>query len=252
MLLTKGNYGVSWGNTNWGAQYDTGGLAAQYIDSAFGHNGAISLASVIDGTSNTVFTGEVLQGEQGDIRGVMWSSIPGGGSFMTRFTPNGVVDYLKIQVGGDYLNNAPGLFCVNEPGQGLPCTPGASDKGAFAGSRSRHAGGVNVGMGDGSVRFVKNTINPVVWIGLNSIKNGEVLKRRLLLTRPGMSFCTSVSVGLCARAPSWLSKSRRHKAICKAYGRGPARPVGGVAEPRPPAPDTLTAGSPSRCRPARP
>jgi prepilin-type N-terminal cleavage/methylation domain-containing protein/prepilin-type processing-associated H-X9-DG protein len=173
-MLTKGNYGVSWGNTNWGAQYE-GTLGSKYVPSAFGHNGGITLASVTDGTSNTVFTGEVLQGELRDIRGVMWSSIPGGGSFMSRFTPNGVQDYLNLNSGGDYLNNDPGLFCVNEPGQLLPCSPGASDNGAFAGSRSRHAGGVNVGMGDGSVRFVKNTINPLTWIGLNTMSGGEVV-----------------------------------------------------------------------------
>ena len=71
-------------------------LASQYSQSAFGHRGNISLASITDGTSNTVFIGEVLQGELLDIRGVMWSSIPGGGSFMTRFTPNGVTDYLNL------------------------------------------------------------------------------------------------------------------------------------------------------------
>ena len=86
-----------------------------------------------------------------------------------------MIDYLNIQVGGDFLNNAPGLFCVNQPGMGLPCTPGASDTGAFAGSRSRHAGGVNVGMGDGSVRFVKSTISALTWIGINSISGGEVI-----------------------------------------------------------------------------
>ena len=32
-------------------------------------------------------------------------------------------------------------------------------------SRSRHPGGVNAGFGDGSVRFIKDTINPVIWIG---------------------------------------------------------------------------------------
>jgi prepilin-type N-terminal cleavage/methylation domain-containing protein/prepilin-type processing-associated H-X9-DG protein len=179
VILTKGNYGVSWGNTNWGAQFDTGtpptNLANLYLPSAFGHNGQITLASITDGTSSTVITGEVLQGESGDIRGVMWSSIPGGGSFMTRFTPNGVIDYLSIKSGVDFLNNAPGLFCVSEPVQGLPCFPGASDKGAFAASRSRHAGGVNVGMGDGSVRFVKNTISAQTWIAINTIQSGEVI-----------------------------------------------------------------------------
>jgi prepilin-type processing-associated H-X9-DG protein len=60
----------------------------------------------------------------------------------------------------------------------LPCTTADASnpiQRAFAGSKSRHSGGVNVLMGDGSVRFLKQTINPSVWIGLNSISGGEVL-----------------------------------------------------------------------------
>ncbi|WP_422923590.1 DUF1559 domain-containing protein [Singulisphaera sp. PoT] len=173
-IMTKGNYAASWGNTSWG-QDKASSLAPQYLKSAFGHDGNISLASITDGTSNTVFIGEVLQGSINDIRGAMWSTVPGGGSFMTRYTPNGTKDYLNLQTGGDYLNNDPGLFCTSEPVQQLPCIPNAGDNDAFAGSRSRHAGGVNVGFGDGSVRFVKNSINPVTWIGLATISSGEVI-----------------------------------------------------------------------------
>jgi len=174
VIFTKGNYGVSWGNTNWGQNFASS-LSSQYRQSAFGHRGNISLASITDGTSNTIFIGEVLQGELYDIRGVMWSSISGGGSFMTRFTPNGVTDYLNLVSGGDYLNNDPGLFCFSEPAQQLPCFPGAGDNDAFAGSRGRHPGGVNVTMGDGSVRFVKNTISPNIWQAINTISSGEVI-----------------------------------------------------------------------------
>ena len=46
---------------------------------------------------------------------------------------------------------------------------------AFAGSRSRHAGGVNSLFGDGSVHFVKNSISPQTWVALNSIQAGEVI-----------------------------------------------------------------------------
>jgi hypothetical protein len=35
--------------------------------------------------------------------------------------------------------------------------------------------GVNPGFGDGSVHFIKNSINPVVWIGLNTIQGGEIV-----------------------------------------------------------------------------
>ena len=175
--FTKGNYGVSWGNTNWAQGFDSGStsLASQFLQSAFGHDGKIGISRILDGSSNTVIISEVMQGSLLDIRGVMWSSIPGGGSFMTRFTPNGVTDYLNIKSGGDFLNNSPGLFCFPEPILGLPCFPGASDRAAFAGARSRHPGGVNCAMGDGSVRFIKSTINGIAWRAVNTIAAGEVV-----------------------------------------------------------------------------
>ena len=40
---------------------------------------------------------------------------------------------------------------------------------------SRHPGGVNALFGDGSVRFIKNTINPVTWSALGTRAGGEVL-----------------------------------------------------------------------------
>ena len=40
---------------------------------------------------------------------------------------------------------------------------------------SRHPGGVNTAFGDGSVRFIKDTINNTVWWGLSTPKGGEVL-----------------------------------------------------------------------------
>jgi prepilin-type N-terminal cleavage/methylation domain-containing protein/prepilin-type processing-associated H-X9-DG protein len=183
--LTKGNYATSWGNTAWGQDFsaDTtkGPPTSAYLQSAFGHKMNINMASVTDGTSGTVFLAEVLQGAQYDIRGLMWSSIPGGASFMTRFTPNGFKDFFNLKSGGDWLNNAVTLFCTPEPVLGLPCFPNASDprssgdSNAFAGARSRHPGGINVLMGDGSVRFVKNTISHPIWIAINTINQGEVI-----------------------------------------------------------------------------
>jgi prepilin-type N-terminal cleavage/methylation domain-containing protein/prepilin-type processing-associated H-X9-DG protein len=171
-VFTKGNYAVSWGNTNWGQSYG-GSLTAQYIQSAFGHNGGLSFASVLDGLSTTVFMAEVLQAAINDVRGLMWSTVPGGCSFMTRYTPNGTLDYLGLQTGGDFLNQT--IFCTNDPAHQLPCTGNAGDSNAFAGSRSRHAGGINVLLGDGSVRFIKNSISPQIWIAINTIRGQEVI-----------------------------------------------------------------------------
>jgi prepilin-type N-terminal cleavage/methylation domain-containing protein/prepilin-type processing-associated H-X9-DG protein len=166
--LTKGNYAVSWGNTNW-RQRAIG--TQNYLKSAFGHY-LVRLQDIRDGTSSTAFAAEVLQGAQYDVRGVMWSSVPGGGSYMTRFTPNKYNDYLNLVNGGDFLNQP--IFCVPELPQ-LPCTGTAGDSEAFAASRSRHPGGVNVLFGDGGVRFIKDSIDGAIWRAINTIQSNEAI-----------------------------------------------------------------------------
>jgi prepilin-type processing-associated H-X9-DG protein len=91
--------------------------------------------------------------------------------------PNGFIDYYRQAVPGlgaiatgDVL---PAGWCVSDPG--LPCANDTVEQTTFAGSRSLHPGGVNSLMGDGSVKFMKNTINPVTWIALGSISSGEVI-----------------------------------------------------------------------------
>ena len=75
ILGSRGNYVASWGNTLWAQQNSAGGTATLYVpvtymQSAFGHTG-VRLAAVTDGTSSTVFTGEVMQGQINDIRGAL-------------------------------------------------------------------------------------------------------------------------------------------------------------------------------------
>jgi prepilin-type processing-associated H-X9-DG protein len=48
-------------------------------------------------------------------------------------------------------------------------------------SRSYHPGGVNALLADGSVRFVKSTIEGMVWRGLGTVAGGEVVLIRFLL-----------------------------------------------------------------------
>jgi len=142
-----------------------------HLTSAFGHE-TVGLAAVTDGTSNTVFMSEILQGDLYDLRGMMWSVGPGGSSFMSRMTPNNPRDSYGSGFYGDQLPNP---FCVDKPSQNLPCALCPGEQVGYSGARSRHAGGVNTLMGDGSVRFTKSTINPQIWIGVNSIQGGEVI-----------------------------------------------------------------------------
>ncbi|MGE3818595.1 MAG: DUF1559 domain-containing protein [Isosphaeraceae bacterium] len=171
---TKGNYVVAWGNTQWDqADLTIGSQTIPYLKSAFGQDGRVSFNQVTDGLSNSAFMAEVLQGAQYDIRGVIWQSVAGGSHYMSRFPPNTPKDLYNVSNQGDALNQV--IFCVSEPIQGLPCVGGIGDRRAFAGARSRHPGGINVLFGDGSVRFVKNTVNANVWVQVNSISGGEVV-----------------------------------------------------------------------------
>jgi prepilin-type N-terminal cleavage/methylation domain-containing protein/prepilin-type processing-associated H-X9-DG protein len=179
---TKGNYGINMGNT----QYDQGMLTTNFPAGAtlpmpFPLNKTVSFAAVTDGLSNSVFMSEILQGAQTDVRGLVWSSLAGAGSFFTRFTPNSFKDFYQqtvptmVPAGIANADILPGGFCTPEPVQGLPCLNVGTFAYSFAGARGRHSGGVNVLMGDGSVRFIKNTINGQTWIALGSISGGEVL-----------------------------------------------------------------------------
>ena len=211
---SKGNYAVHWGNTDFGQGiFDSVFNQSVHFMSAFGFNMnrsgpmLVSYASVVDGLSNTVFVSEILQGASDDIRGTMWVSNAGAGSFMSRFTPNGSVDYVpvflaqgipgwnsssvnKANLVFDTLDNVgalagsagpgtspatPGSFCDNQPGQGLGCVSQPNEGNEFVAARSRHLGGVNALFGDGSVHFIKNTISSTTWIKLGSIAGGEII-----------------------------------------------------------------------------
>ncbi len=179
--MTKGNYGINWGNTQYDQGTATTNLPGVTRAMPFPLDKAVSFAGVTDGLSNTVFMSEILQGAATDVRGLVWTSLAGAGSYSSRFTPNSFKDF--YQAGVPTLNPAgianadilPSGFCVSEPVLGLPCLNVSTFAYAFAGARGRHPGGVNVLLGDGSVRFIKNTIDPATWIALGSISGGEVI-----------------------------------------------------------------------------
>ncbi|MBW8885292.1 MAG: DUF1559 domain-containing protein [Planctomycetia bacterium] len=63
-------------------------------------------------------------------------------------------------------------FCVSRPELKLPCTTAANRQKA---ARSRHPSGLNVGFGDGSVRFVTNNIPLTIWQAIGTLNGGESL-----------------------------------------------------------------------------
>jgi prepilin-type processing-associated H-X9-DG protein len=128
------------------------------------------MMQITDGTSNTLCMMELLQPPQnhsndsGDRRGRIWNNDGGTYQVSTRHQPNS--------------QNPDYGFCINAPQQGWPCTRELNSglTGTFfLISRSRHTGGVNVSLCDGSVRFITNSINLNTWTGMSSMAGGETL-----------------------------------------------------------------------------
>jgi Protein of unknown function (DUF1559) len=55
------------------------------------------------------------------------------------------------------------------------CINGVTSNGVIMTAGSRHAGGLGLMLGDGSVRFVKRTVSPPIWRALGTIAGGETL-----------------------------------------------------------------------------
>jgi prepilin-type processing-associated H-X9-DG protein len=55
------------------------------------------------------------------------------------------------------------------------CSDSAIGDSAFTVANSNHPGGVNVLLADGSVRFVKNSINQQPWFALGTRAGGEIM-----------------------------------------------------------------------------
>jgi prepilin-type processing-associated H-X9-DG protein len=137
------------------------------------------LTEVSDGLSNTIMVAELRAGKSTlDPRGV-WalgspsSSIVNAGRAPYNPTPNNNLgdsgnDGDEIQTCSKFWTPTIGsvdlMGCIQG---GTLMTSGMS--------RSRHTGGVNACLGDGSVRFIKNTIDELTWCLLISKGDGQVI-----------------------------------------------------------------------------
>lgn len=149
--------------------YDTGSLNNPAKQKGiFNFNTCRRLRDVTDGTSTTVFVSEVISGQGGtnDPRGV-WSS-DWGAQYTHMIGPN--------SSSPDIIWSAVASWCPNPVPFMAPCVgTGPSWSEERYGARSRHIGGLHTLMGDGSVRFVSNSINFTTWRSLGSIGGDEVI-----------------------------------------------------------------------------
>ncbi len=151
--------------------------------------GPVSLSSINDGTSNTAIFSEVSKGRNAtaglgpDITFKLASSnsacsyandqaISNACQASTTFGDGqrGMqwARYYEGRGGGYFHTTLPnGKSCVFSGGEGSPPNP--------IGASSYHPGGVNTAMLDGSVKFIKSTINYTTWHGLGSRAGGEII-----------------------------------------------------------------------------
>jgi prepilin-type N-terminal cleavage/methylation domain-containing protein len=162
-VFSLGNYHAVFGGLNLG-----GALAnASNTKAAFGINYATRFADFTDGTSNTMVLTEYLrsQGAANDQRGMPWGDQPGYGQVYTQLSPNSSSpDFIYVG------------WCDNKPQMNLPCIDGDSGPNNHVAARSRHTGGVQVTLGDGSVRLVSNTVDLLsIWRPLGTLQGGEAI-----------------------------------------------------------------------------
>jgi prepilin-type N-terminal cleavage/methylation domain-containing protein/prepilin-type processing-associated H-X9-DG protein len=145
----------------------TGRRPAIYI------NSRTSFSQITDGTSHTILFSEMLVGASSstvgvdpnaDLRGI-WFDIFGS-AFSGKLSPNS-------SQGDECI-----CCCTDDPAHGTPAKQ--PFEWLYWGSwtnaaRSRHPGGVNVCMADGSVHFVENTIDISLWQSLISADGAEAV-----------------------------------------------------------------------------
>jgi prepilin-type processing-associated H-X9-DG protein len=132
-------------------------------------------AQITDGTSNTLVFSEgivpIVSGWGGPIGSIIYGNM-GGALFTASLTPNSTS---PDQVIGPFPSTQgdatyPTGTCTSIGGNSAGTQ---SAVGAQVAARSRHTGGVNASMADGTVRFFSNGTTQAVWRALGTRAGGE-------------------------------------------------------------------------------
>jgi prepilin-type N-terminal cleavage/methylation domain-containing protein/prepilin-type processing-associated H-X9-DG protein len=176
---TRGNYVLNWGIVSWpysGSVPST--QTANTPQAPFGFADLVSqvqvrksrVKSFKDGMSKTMLMSEkIIHPAAGSVlnrldgRGDFFNDDEARAVFMTLSAPNASTP--------DYTAGTAG-YCVNY--EKLPCVPLTSATGNHVAARSRHIGGVNVCMGDGSMQFVTDEIASTTWQTMSTMNDGKL------------------------------------------------------------------------------
>lgn len=144
------------------------GKVSRLADGPFYRNSAVRMAKIKDGTSNTIFLGE----HSSELSDKTWVGVIPGATVHPRFDspengPDGAATLVLVHAGpsgGELdITGFPIIHPINFPtfhvGQ----------------MYSQHPGGGNIAMGDGSVTFISEEVNPIVFAELSSMNEGETV-----------------------------------------------------------------------------
>jgi prepilin-type processing-associated H-X9-DG protein len=187
--LRQGTYMVNYGNATYtqdmyNSTFTTGPAPpVTFAGAPFTLDKAYGIETIVDGTSNTLLMSEVIACVPGstsagaviqDHRGMIFNDDYNCHMFMAYTTPNSqIADVVPGYCMYPYQNNPP---CTSSTGNNVN-NSGAESAGAvgFNAARSYHTGGVNALFGDGSVKFMKDSVNISVWRALSTTRGNEVV-----------------------------------------------------------------------------
>ncbi len=151
-LFNTGQY------TDYNCGYTYVGVNTFYKPPFFTDN-SVRIAEVRDGLSNTMLVGESVQIKQSPSYGPYWAA------------------GTHTAVHGRILSPLSSVLVLQEYSQPNASPPGGTGKQLpYAWNfSSKHPGGLNMLFGDGSVRFIKNSINPQTWFALSTIQGSEIV-----------------------------------------------------------------------------
>jgi prepilin-type N-terminal cleavage/methylation domain-containing protein/prepilin-type processing-associated H-X9-DG protein len=161
-------------------------------DGMFGADFAVSIARVTDGTSNTFLFGETSLWPNDPAAHIAWNEANATAAFGVSFYFSGEVRPATGAFVIPQLNSPPDtigtIFNTCFAGAVVPSdwwnptSPNYNATNAAACTklgqwafRSLHPGGANFGFADGSVKFIKNSVNYAAYMGLGSRAGGEIL-----------------------------------------------------------------------------
>ena len=165
--ITKNNYVVNYGNTTFGAHSPWNGVThggAPFHTTCRGMSGryGVTFDEITDGLSQTLCVSETVQGRDNDLRGfTFWTD----GTHFTTYAPPNTSLPDRIYTDG---------YCKSDLMPYAPCAVTTTAEPTRFSARSRHPGGVQAMMTDGSASFFSNEIDLATWRALGTTHGGEL------------------------------------------------------------------------------